>query len=240
MKMAAKNKFGFLSSNALKFIAMAAMVIDHASVIFLGPETTVWRHIGRIAFPIFAFLIAEGAVHTKNKFLYAVRLLAFCAISEVPYDMAFNGTYLEFAGQNVFFTLFLGLISVYCLDFFRKKGLGVLGLVTTVACSFGALFLSSDYGFTGVIVITLMYMFSTVKTGVRYLGFALVGLMTSIVYVFPLSFGFIPAQVYAALCFIPLSLYSGKRGRKMNKYFFYAFYPVHIVILYFIKIFIVK
>ncbi len=238
--MAAKNKFGFLSSNALKFIAMAAMVIDHASVIFLGPETNIWRNIGRIAFPIFAFLIAEGAVHTKNKFLYAARLFAFCVISEVPFDMAFNGTYLEFTKQNVFFTLFLGLISVYVLDFLRKRGLGILGIISTLACSLGALFLSSDYGFMGVVVITLMYMFSTVKTGVKYLGFALSGLMTSIVYIFPLSFGFIPAQVYASLCFIPLSLYNGKRGRKMNKYFFYAFYPVHIIILYFIKMFIVK
>ena len=69
MKMA-KSKTGFLSANALKIIAMAAMVIDHASVIFLGPQTTVWRCIGRISFPIFAFLIAEGAVHTKNKLKY--------------------------------------------------------------------------------------------------------------------------------------------------------------------------
>lgn len=233
--MAAKKKFGFLSSNWLKIIAMAAMVIDHASVIFIGPENTVWRHIGRIAFPIFAFMIAEGAVHTKNKFLYALRLLAFAVISEVPFDMAFNGTYLEFSHQNVFFTLFLGLISVYCLDSFRSKGVGILGVVTAIGCSLGAFFLSADYGFMGVMVITLMYMFSTVKTGVRYLGFALSGFLTSIVYAFPLSFGFLPAQVYAALCFIPLSLYNGKRGRKMNKYFFYAFYPVHILILYVIK-----
>lgn len=236
--MAAKNKFGFLSSNALKLIAMTAMVIDHGSVIFMGPESNIWRHIGRIAFPIFAFMIAEGAVHTKNKFLYASRLLAFAVISEVPFDMAFSGTYLEFKNQNVYFTLFLGLISVYCLDFLRKKNVGILGIVTTLACSFGALFLSSDYGFTGVVVITLMYMFSTVKTSVRYLGFAMAGLMTSIVYVFPLSFGFISSQVYAALCVVPLSLYNGKRGRKMNKYFFYAFYPVHIIILYFVKMFI--
>ena len=235
--MAAKKKFGFLSSNALKLIAMAAMVIDHGSVIFLGPETNIWRHIGRIAFPIFAFMIAQGAVHTKNKLLYAARLLAFAVISEVPFDMAFSGTYLEFKNQNVYFTLFLGLISVYCLDFLRKKNVGILGIVTTVACALGAHFLLSDYGFTGVVVITLMYMFSTVKTDVRYLGFALAGLMTSIVYVFPAGFGFISSQVYAALCVVPLSLYNGKRGRKMNKYFFYAFYPVHILILYFVHMF---
>ncbi len=236
--MAAKKKFGFLSSNALKLIAMAAMVIDHASVIFLGPEPNVLRSIGRIAFPIFAFMIAEGAVHTKNKLRYAVRLLVFCAVSEVPYDMAFNGEYLEFFKQNVFFTLFLGLISVYCLDFFRKNRLGVLGVITTVACGLGAHFLSSDYGFMGVVVITLMYMFSTVKTGVKYLGFALSGLMTVFVYIFPLNIGIVPSQVYAAFCVIPLALYSGKRGKKMNKYFFYAFYPAHILILYFINMLI--
>lgn len=236
--MAAKKKFGFLSSNALKLIAMTAMVIDHASVIFLGPEPNIWRGIGRIAFPIFAFMIAQGAVHTKNKLLYAVRLLAFCFISEVPYDMAFHGTFLEFTGQNVYFTLFLGLISVYCLDFFRKNRLGVLGVITTVACGLGAHFLASDYGFMGVVVITLMYMFSTIKTGVRYLGFALSALVTVFVYIFPLNIGIIPSQVYAVFCVIPLALYNGKRGKKMNKYFFYAFYPAHILILYLIKMFI--
>ena len=235
--MAAKKKFGFLSSNALKLIAMAAMVIDHGSVIFLGSETNIWRHIGRIAFPIFAFMIAEGAVHTKNKLLYASRLLAFAVISEVPFDMAFNGTYLEFKDQNVYFTLFLGLISVYCLDFLRKKNVGILGVITTVACALGAHFLLSDYGFMGVVVITLMYMFSTVKTDAKYLGFAMAGLMTSIVYVFPAGVGFLSSQVYASLCVVPLSLYNGKRGRRMNKYFFYAFYPVHILILYFVHMF---
>lgn len=236
--MAAKKKFGFLSSNALKLIAMVAMVIDHANVIFVGPEHNIWRNIGRIAFPIFAFMIAEGAVRTKNKLKYALRLLVFAFISEIPFDLAFKGTILEFTHQNVYFTLFLGLISVYCLDFFRKNRLEILGIITTVACGLGAYFLESDYGFMGVVVITLMYMFSTIKTGVKYLGFALSGLVTVFVYVFPLNIGILPYQVYAAFCFIPLALYNGKRGKKMNKYFFYFFYPAHILILYLIKMFI--
>ncbi len=238
MRMAAKKKSGFLSSNVLKIIAMVTMVIDHANVIFIGAQANLWRNIGRISFPIFAFLIAEGAVHTKNKLKYAVRLLIFAFISEVPYDIAFNGKWLEFENQNVFFTLFLGLISVYALDFLRDRRLGVLGVISTFACGIAAAVLSSDYGFMGVVVIALMYIFSTVKTGVRYLGFAIAGFMTSIVYGFPLSFGFIPAQVYAALSFIPLALYNGRRGRKMNKYFFYLFYPAHILILYAIKLLI--
>lgn len=239
MRMAAKKKFGFLSSNVLKLIAMTAMVMDHASVLFIGTEATIWRNIGRISFPIFAFLIAEGAIHTKNKLKYAVRLLVFAFISEVPYDLAFHGTWYELKEQNVFFTLFLGLVSVYVLDFLRKRRLGALGVISTFAFGLAATSLSSDYELMGVVVITLMYMFSTVKTDVRYLGFALAGLLTCIVYKYPYDIGFIQGQVYAALCVIPLALYNGKRGRRMNKYFFYAFYPVHILILYVIKTFIV-
>ena len=236
--MAAKNKFGFLSSNGLKLIAVAAMLIDHVNVIFVGPEHNVWRGIGRIAFPIFAFMIAQGAVRTKNKALYALRLFAFGVISEIPYDLAVKGTFLEFTRQNVYFTLLLGLISVYCLDFLRKNHLGVLGIITTIACGLGAHFLASEYSFMGVVVITFMYIFSTIKTDARYLGFALSGLMTVFVYRYPLDLGIMPTQVYAAFCVIPLALYNGKRGKKMNKYFFYAFYPAHLLILYLIKTFI--
>lgn len=235
MKMA-KGKLKFLSANGLKIIAMAAMVIDHASVIFIGPETNVWRCIGRISFPLFAFLIAEGAVHTKNKLKYASRLLLFAFISEVPYDIAFNGEYLEFSGQNVFFTLFSGLISVYMLDFLRSKRLGFLGVFTTLGMGLVATFLASDYELMGVVVITLMYMFSTVKTGARYLGFALTGLLSCFVYKYPFDIGIATAQIYAALAAIPLAFYNGKRGRKINKYFFYLFYPAHIIILYVIKL----
>ena len=110
--MAAKSRFAFLSSSTLKIIAMAAMVLDHYSVIFNGTESTVFRHIGRIAFPIFAFLIAEGAKRSKNKLKYAIRLLAFAFISEVPYDWAFYGEILHIEKQNVYFTLFLDLIVV--------------------------------------------------------------------------------------------------------------------------------
>ena len=177
MRMAKRNN-GFLSANALKLIAVVTMATDHISVIFNGTETTILRDIGRISFPIFAFLIAEGAMHTKNKAKYALRLLAFAFISEIPFDIVFNGTWLEFRKQNVFFTLFFGLIAIYILDFLRKKHLGALGVVTTLGCGVIVSLLSGNYGFMGVIVIALMYMFSSVKTDVRYLGFALAGLIT--------------------------------------------------------------
>ena len=231
----AKATKGILSTNVLKLIAMAAMVVDHASVIFIGSESTILRAIGRISFPIFAFLIAEGAIHTKNKPKYALRLLLFGFLSEVPFDMAFQGKYLEFSKQNVFFTLFLGLMSIYALQFFRKKRVGFLGLFTTFAFSFAAAYFSTDYGFMGVVVITLMYLFADAKTDVRYVGFALACLATCLVYIYPTKLGVAASQVYAPLAVIPLMLYSGKRGRKMNKYVFYLFYPLHILLLHLIK-----
>ncbi len=239
MKMAKKNRFGFLSANVIKILAMAAMVIDHGSVVFLGEGTTVWRNIGRIAFPIFAFLIAEGAVHTKNRLKYLLRLIAFAFISEIPYDLAFGSSYFDTSKQNVYFTLALGLISIYAFDFFQKHSISVFGIITTAACSLGAFYLNSDYGFMGVVVITLMFIFSQSPQSVRYIGFALCAFMTSIVYVPLLNVGFIPAQLPAVFSAVPISLYNGKRGRKMNKYIFYAFYPAHFLLLYLLKEFVI-
>lgn len=237
--MAKKNKVGFLSTNLLKIIAITAMVVDHASVIFIGGQPTIWRDIGRIAFPIFAFLIAQGAIHTKNRLKYLLRLVAFSVISEVPYDIAFKGTYFETTSQNVYFTLALGLISVYLLDFLRSHKLGILGFVTTAICGLGAYYLHSDYGFSGVVVITLMFVFASASPSVKYVGYAISAFMTTIYYAPVLYIGFIEAQLPAVFSALPIALYSGRPGKKTNKYIFYAFYPVHILILWLIKKYIV-
>lgn len=240
MKMAKKNKLGFLSANALKIIAVAAMIMDHASVIFIGDESTVWRKIGRISFSIFAFLIAQGAIHTKSRIKYLLRLVAFAFISEVPYDMAFNGTYFEITSQNVYFTLALGLLSIYIYDFLRAHGLDFLGIASTFLCGCAAVYLRSDHAFMGVVVITLMYMFNSVSAPVKYVGFAISAFMTTIRYVPPTAVFFLPSQITAPLSVIPIALYNGKQGRKTNKYIFYAIYPAHILILYLIKKYIVQ
>ena len=103
-----KVPFG-LSSFALKCIALITMIIDHVGAI-LYPEARVLRIIGRIAFPIYAFLVAEGFYHTKNVKKYMLRLLLFALVSEIPFDLALTGQILEFGHQNVFFTLFAGLL----------------------------------------------------------------------------------------------------------------------------------
>lgn len=233
--MAAKKGFRFISSSWLKIIAAAAMVIDHGSVIFLGAESTVFRCIGRIAFPLYAFMIAEGALRSKNKLKYALRLLLFAFISEVPFDWGFHGVVFETESQNVFFTLLLGLLSVSTYYWFRERKAGFVGIFTTILYSFGAYFLRSDYGFMGVTVITLMGVFLVSGGNVKTIGYGLSAAMTSLALVPPLAVGFLPTQLYAVFSVIPLSLYNGKRGFRMNKYFFYIFYPAHILVLALIK-----
>lgn len=236
--MASKKGFQFLSSSWLKVIAITAMVIDHAAVIFIGEEPSLWRNIGRLAFPLFAFMIAQGAVKSGNRLKYALRLLVFAFISEVPFDWGFHGTFFETGSQNVYFTLFLGLLSVITLDFFLKKHLGFLSVFTTVIFALGAFYLKSDYGFMGVVVITLMGLFCYSRSNTKYMGYALSALLTAVAFVPPFAVGFIPSQVYAVFSAVPLSLYNGKRGFYVNKYFFYAFYPLHIVVLAGVKMLI--
>lgn len=228
--MAKKSRYGFLSSNALKLIAIISMLIDHTGVVFFGSHPLM-RGIGRLAFPIFAFLIAEGARHTSSPVKYCLRLLAFAVISEVPYDLAFHGTMLEFTNQNVYFTLLLGLVSCLILRFLQRRKLGVIALVTTLALGIGAAYLASDFGAMGVAVITLMYVFGDSAPSSRFAGLTLTGALTSISYVPLTQFFFIPPQLPAAFAGIPLTFYNGKRGRKMNKYVFYLVYPLHLLVI---------
>ena len=234
--MASKNKAAFISSNFLKIIACILMVIDHAAVIFIGEAPSLWRGIGRLSFPIFAFMIAEGAIRSKNRLKYVLRLLVFAVISEIPYDWGFKGVFLEWENQNVYFTLTLGLISVIILKELTKRHLGILAVISTLILGFGAFFIKSDYGFMGVVVITLMGVFNMTKASSKYIGYALSALLTTIAFVPPLTIGFIPSQFYAVFSAIPISLYNGKRGKKINKYIFYIFYPAHILILALIKL----
>lgn len=228
--MTKKSKSGFLSSNALKLIAVATMIIDHAAVAFFDSDPLM-RAVGRFAFPIFAFLIAEGARRTSSPLRYGFRLFLFALISEVPFDLAFHGAVLEFTAQNVYFTLLLGLISSLILRFLQRHNISVLAIVSTPVLAVAAELLGSDYGAMGVVVITLMYVFSESAPSSSLAGYALTGALTSIAYEFPAQFYFIPNQLIASLASIPLFFYNGKRGRRMNKYAFYLIYPLHLLVI---------
>lgn len=179
------------------------------------------RDIGRLAFPIFAFLLVEGYLHTKDKRKYGRNLLIFAFISEIPWDLVHKNSFL-FLHQNVMFTLFLGFLGIYFLETYNrnryKLSICLVGLLLLTYL------LHADYGIAGLGFILLLYVMRNNKL-----------LMTVI------GAGYLPNNTYAALAFIPINLYNGKRGfikGKILKYVFYLFYPVHLLILWYIKYYI--
>ncbi len=201
----------------LKCIAMVCMFVDHLGAV-LFPQYLVLRMIGRIAFPIYCFLLVEGAMHTRNIRKYELRLLAFALISELPFDLAFFGT-ISLGHQNVFFTLFLGIVVVDLAKQNKNKLIGILFFILMVIF---AEFLNTDYGGAGIVFIYCFYLLyekKIIKQGMFVLeNFLLYGM---------------GVQIYASLAALPMLLYNGKKGPSM-KYFFYVFYPLHLFVLYFI------
>lgn len=232
-----------MSGSAIKLIACICMLIDHAGAaivenyaIISGSENVFFvyylmRYIGRIAFPLFAFLLAEGFVHTHSVKKYAINLFVFAFLSEIPFDLALQGGALEFESQNVYFTLFLGVLAMASFDYVLKikslpKPFSYL-FCAVCAAFFAAVayFLKTDYDIYGVLVICAAYFLRQIRT-VGSVVMYIILMIDSIV------------EKTAILAALPITLYNGKRGNG-NKYFFYFFYPVHLLILYGIKLLLI-
>ena len=217
MKEVSYAKWG-LNSFSLKWIALITMAIDHMGMV-LFPQYLIFRIIGRLAFPIYCFLLVEGAVHTSNPGKYMRRLLLFAVISEIPFDLAVRGEVFYLGSQNVFFTLAFGLGALLLL----KSNLKVWFIFIGILCMiFGAEFLHADYGMGGVLFILVFYLTRT-NFFAKIFGFSIVTI---------LLFGGL--ENYAIVSLLPICTYNGKKGRGM-KYFFYVFYPLHLLILYGLK-----
>lgn len=220
-----------LTGSTLKIIAMITMLIDHIGaavlvrMIIAGNSElydmySVLRMIGRIAFPIFCFLLIEGFCYTKDAKKYAARLFLFALLSEVPFDLAFSSKVLEFQYQNVFFTLVIGLVTIML---YKKVGEApvqnpilklVMQLAVGIAGGCVAEVMKTDYGMLGVMVIVVFYMLRENRFYQIAVGCVL----------------FIE-NVTALLAFVPIAFYNGSRGLNM-KWLFYIFYPAHLLLLY--------
>ena len=244
-----------LSGSTLKLIACITMLIDHIGAVIvwrmilqraeaqglvgmiIGDELysfyRILRDIGRIAFPIYCFLLVEGFQRTANKTKYALRLGLFALLSEIPFDLALSSHIFDAENQNVFFTLVIGLLSMIVAekwnDVFgkaqaeggKKPSVIISGLVELVVFGAGALLaevLCTDYGAKGVLCVAVLYLFRRNKLSQTIAG--------------ALSFVW---ETTAPLAFIPIWFYDGRRGLKL-KYVFYLFYPLHLLILYLICI----
>ncbi len=219
-----------LNGLQLKWIAMSLMVIDHIGAILLSPDTSLYwvcRFFGRLSFPIFCFLIAEGFTHTRDVKKYIFRLGFFALIAEIPYDLAVSGNISDLYNQNVFFTLLLGLISLVLYERFNSKNKRALGFIMVLLCASLAIILGSDYGAFGVLLIFILYIFrnSWIFRDVTCCGFS--AFISSA----------IALEWAASLALIPIHLYNGEKGQsRMPRWFFYAFYPLHLLVLWLISL----
>ena len=157
MNMTLKPAFG-LSGSALKVIAMISMVIDHIALYLMEQGTLLYetmRCIGRIAFPVFAFLIAEGFIHTRSRYRYFFTLLGFAVISEIPWFLlnGADGTH------NVMFTLALGVATLMVLENLLQRSM-VLGFLWTLGMAGIASWLGVDYEWRGMLLIVILYLFN--------------------------------------------------------------------------------
>ena len=234
-----------ISSAGLHLLGMALMLMDHTWATIATDH--VWLNwVGRIAFPIFAFLTAEGYFRTKNFKGYVGRLLLFALLSEIPFNLMMSGGSSVFypLHQNVLFTFIIALLMMRCIDRIRDKGKISLtmffsGALLLVGMLLGD-FLFVDYYGAGVVTVLVFYFFHERKwwsfllqaVCLYYINTEMLGGLTVPVEVFGQSFE-IHQQLLALLALIPIWLYRGRKGKDSILFRFgcYFFYPAHILLL---------
>ena len=223
----------FLNGFHLKLIAICTMLIDHMGYT-LFPGVMWLRCVGRVAFPIFCFLIAEGCVYTHDRKKYALRLLVFALLSEIPYNLMNSGMIWDPYDQNVLWTLLLGALVCWLMDWALKK-CTPLSFMLTGAVMLAAYWLleigNTDYSGWGMLLVAAFYGVHRAPSG---------AVVKMIAQAFGLAFfsigvmgGYLSIELWSLAALVPIWLYNGQRGfsNKAVQYGFYAFYPVHILAL---------
>ena len=222
-----------IPGSVLKYLAVISMLVDHTAATVVRRLYTAassgstellsasfykslyfyMRRFGRLAFPIYCFLIVEGITHTKNINKYIGRMFLFAVLSEFPFDFALHHGQPFFTKQNVYFTLLIGLLVLTAVRELRGKV--VLQIAVMIFGMLLAKLLKTDYNYKGVFIIEMLYILRSSRIRMCSCGAA---------------FMYYYEKLPTPLAFIPIFFYNGKRGRQL-KYFFYFFYPGHLLLL---------
>ncbi len=237
-----KINFRKLNGNALKIIGAVSMFIDHLGVLFFS-HFLFLRIIGRLAFPIFAYLIAEGCRYTKNRLRYFLTLLLFGSVFQIVYTLFTGDSYM-----NIFITYSLSIPMIYALQYFKaslnsKNTIHVTIAFFSLVVSFIFAYIfhsyfSVDYGFAGSLVpfaASMCMSRGKAQAEKAYTREHLLSVLFCGISLIVLAYPFRGVQIYGLLALPLLLAYSGERGKANLKNFFYVFYPAHLVILYGIK-----
>lgn len=227
-----------LSQEALKLIACVTMLIDHFGygIVFHLPVPNVvdlyyiCRIIGRLAFPIYCFLLVEGMRHTHQPGKYIVRLVIGILLSELPFDALVKGS-IDWSYQSVMVTLALGAVMLLCMQKTEEKWLKVL-LVLPFAIL--AELARSDYGGWGIVMIAVFALFEQIPMQMVAVLLVNAAVESATISVFGVN---VSVQLFATLAMIPIALYSGRKltHSKAIQWGFYLFYPVHFLFLWIIR-----
>lgn len=231
------DKIRIFSGAQLKYIAFLSMLVDHVNKAliypFLSGEGILQRIsdafdiLGRIAFPLFAFFLVEGFFKTGNRKKYLASLLIFGIISEIPFDMALSGVFFEPNSNNIMFTLALMLITIWTIDILKEKmqnmskytwypvSFVIVGIMCIISMVTGL-----DYEYHAIMIGYLFYIFYNKRVFAIFLGYLAIF-----------------KEVWSLLGFSLILTYNRKRG-KQNKLFNYCFYPVHLLILGILRIYL--
>lgn len=220
------------SQEMLKTIACLTMLLDHVGAIFVKGYTL--RIIGRIAFPIYCFLLAEGVHYTKHPGKYALRLAIGVLLSELPFDFAFRNGF-TWAKQSVMITLLIGFLAA---EFIANTDNDFLKIAVTACAFWVANKVQSDYRGYGVLLIVLFCQ-ARGNLWLQTVALAMIAWMMNSLKISMLGYT-IPIEMFALLAMIPIGLYSGEKmtNSRVLQWCFYLFYPVHLTLLHVIHMII--
>lgn len=218
-----------MTAFALKMIAIFTMFLDHLGYFIYNGLHSAFNYFGRITFPIFAFQISEGYIHTHDIKKYFLRLFIFAVISQLPFILYLQNVLHSGFELNIFFTLILGLFSIFIYDKSPNKLLGIL--IVALTCYFGEL-IKVDYGYWGVLLIFMFYLLKNNKV-LTIFAFLLMCILkySGLIYTYGFNIIYIYLGISTFLAIIPITLYNGKLGPKTKK-LLYVFYPAHLFLFY--------
>lgn len=223
-----------MSSFMLRVIALLSMVIDHAGLA-LFPNIGAFRCVGRIAFPLYCFLLTQGFIHTHDRRAYARRLLLLAILSEIPFDLLIFGRICSGVEQNVLFSLLLGLLALYAVESFQSRPIYGAGAVLLLCMA--AMLARVSFGWLSIMLCLCFYVYDRKKaqlaiwTPAMLLGYSLSLHLSGV------AASWVLVSLCSLLCVPLILLYNGRRGLRARPltFLFYAAYPLHIIALLVIR-----
>jgi hypothetical protein len=225
-------RFQGISIEIIKWIAGLTMIIDHVGIVCFHNTQVypVFRGVGRLAFPLYCFMLVEGFFHTSSLRNYIKRIGIFAILSEIPFNLAITGSVLYPEYQNVMFTLLVGLLTMIGCEYYRKDGHWIYAAIMAWIGIFLADLVQADYGSFGVLLILIFYVCHD-----KWLARIA---LTALAFIWKAYWSSSWITGFGMLSVLFISLYKGNRGKKTLPWqVWYLVYPVHLLILGLIRVF---